>query len=78
MQNEWPICTIGPHDIAEGQGLRNRHRKCMGSADSVAQSQLPFVIEKIDGKHTLCGCSRVDYLDCEHYMNQSWDASPLG
>ena len=36
-----------------------------------------FVIEKIDGEHTLCGCSRVDYLDCEHYMNQSWDASGL-
>ena len=49
----------------------------MLSADNVALSQLPFVIEKIDGKHILCGCSRVDYLDFEHYMNQSWDASQL-
>ena len=49
----------------------------MVSADNAALSQLPFVIEKIDGKHTLCGCSRVDYLDCEHYMKQSWDASQL-
>ena len=49
----------------------------MLSADNVALSQLPFVIEKIDGEHILCGCSRVDYLDCEHYMNQSWDASQL-
>ena len=32
------------------------------------------MIEKIDGEHTLCCCSRVDYLDCENYMNQSWDA----
>ena len=24
------------------------------------------MIKKIDGEHTLCGCSRVDYLDCEH------------
>ena len=30
-------------------------------------------VEKIDGKHTLCGCSRVDYIDREHYMNQSQD-----
>ena len=39
------------------------HRKCMVSADSTVLSQLSFVIEKIDGKHTLCGCSRVD---CEY------------
>ena len=45
----------------------------MVSADSAAQSQLSFVIEKIDEKHTLCGCSRVDYLDHEHSMNQSRD-----
>ena len=49
----------------------------MVSADNATLSQLPFVIEKIDGKHTLCGCSRVDYLDCEHYMKQPWDASQL-
>ena len=46
----------------------------MVSSDSVAYSQLPFMIKKIDGKHTLCVCSRMDYLDCEHYMNQFWDA----
>ena len=39
----------------------------MVSADSTAQSQLLFVIEKIKGKRTLCGCSMVDYLDREHY-----------
>ena len=75
VQSEWPICTIGSRDRAGGQGLQNHHRKCMVSADSTALSQLPFVIEKIDGKHTLCGCSRVD---CEYYMNQSWNASQLG
>ena len=50
----------------------------MVSADSAAKSQLLFVIEKIDGEYTLCGCSRVDYLDCEYYMNQSWMPADLG
>ena len=50
----------------------------MVSADSAAKSQLLFMIEKIDGEYTLCGCSRVDYLDCEHYMNQSWMPADLG
>ena len=49
----------------------------MVSADNAALSQLSFVIEKVDGEHILCGCSGVDYLDCEHYMKQSWDASQL-
>ena len=64
-------------DTARGQGPQNCQRECMVSADNAALSQLPFVIEKVDGEHFLCGCSRVDYLDCEHYMNQSWDASQL-
>ena len=51
---------------AGGQGLWNCHRKRM--TDSTAQSQLTFVT---DGKTYLCGCSVVDYLDREHYMNQS-------
>ena len=74
MVLQWPTCTRGSRDTAGGQGPQ---RKRMVSADSLAQSQLPFVLEKIDGKHTLCGCSREDYLDCEHYVNQSWDASRL-
>ena len=37
---QWPICTIGSRDTAGGQGPRNRHRKCMESADSAVQSQL--------------------------------------
>jgi len=37
---QWPICTIGSRDKAGGQGLWNRHRKCMESADSAVQSQL--------------------------------------
>ena len=68
---QWLICTIGSCDTAGGQGPQNRRRKRMVSADSTSQSQLPFVIEKIDGKHALCGCSMVVYLDHEQYMNQS-------
>ena len=49
-KNQWPICTIGSCDIAGGQGPQNHYRKLMVSADSAAQSQLPFVIKKIDGK----------------------------
>ena len=45
-----------------GQCLLNCYRKCMESADSVAQSQLPFTIKTVDGNHTLCGCSMEDYL----------------
>ena len=30
------------------------------------------MIETIDEKHTLCGCSMADYLEHEHYMNKSW------
>ena len=71
------ICTIGSCDTARDQGSWNCQRECMVSADNAALSQLPFVIEKVDGEHILCGCSGVDYLDCEHYMNQSWDASQL-
>ena len=74
---KWSTCTIGSRDTAGGQGPQNHHRKCTGSADSAAQSQLPFTIEKIDGKHILCGCSREEYLACKHYINQSWDASRL-
>ena len=71
MCQEFTICTTRSCDTAEGQGLQNCHRKRMVSADSAAQSQLSFVIKR-DGKHTLCGCSKVDYLDCEYYTNQSW------
>ena len=50
-------------------------RKHIVSADSIAQSQLLLVIKKIDGKHASYGCSVADYLDHEHYMNQSWNTS---
>ena len=38
----------------------------MKSADSAVQSQLYFMINTMDGKQTLCGCSMVDYLEREH------------
>ena len=64
---------IGSDDTGGDQGPRNRRRKCMESADSAVPSQLQFMIEMIDEKHTLCDCSLADYLEHEHYMNQSWD-----
>ena len=56
--------------MAWGQGPRNCQKKCMVSCDSVVQSQLLFMIEKI---HTSCDCSMADYFDHEHYTNHSRD-----
>ena len=37
---QWPTDMIRSRDAARGQGLWNRHRKCMESAKSAVQIQL--------------------------------------
>ena len=70
---QWPICTIGSRHTAGSQFRGIAIEKCMGARTAWYKASCKFVIETIDGKHTLCGCSVVHYLEYEHCMNQSWD-----